>query len=510
MRFRRLLACLLLSAVAGIAAAQSSHNQSASATPGSPRADVADPFRFIDPNADILDVLYKSMQHYNASLDGVAYSLSDDATVEGSWLVQTPNVWGKAPADVPIGAGKFVANDVQSLIAGAQEWVDIMSLMPYPTGLFETAVKNGLSDLARSGRPVTVRILVGWPTFLSGDNQSTYLKRLILRLKNISGSQLTIYVGAQRNSAASWNHAKMVAVDGQRVLVGGENQWDDDYLRVAPVHDLNLLLRGSFVFGMHTFADYVWATVCGYETAAWKTVYWKAGMNDIAKGCKGNNTLKIKRGPQAMRVLGAGRLADLTPKGNPSDQAMAVALASSRSELRIAQQDLGMWPRMFWAPATDAIARAIVAKQHVYIVLSNDGAKAGPNAAKYTTGVSVATTANKIRESVMAQPNSPRGKELTDLLCSHLHLTTLRFGPPPDHWPNKFAFAQHAKFFLVDDRVLYVGSENLYPSDLLEYGVFIADPTVLSAVRTQYWDKLWEYSKRAAISGPEAAKCHFR
>jgi len=62
---------------------------------------------------------------------------------------------------------------------------------------------------------------------------------------------------------------------------------------------------------------------------------------------------------------------------------------------------------------------------------------------------------------------------------------------------------------MVDDQVLYVGSENLYSADLIEYGVFISDPNGIAQMKKQYWDQLWRYPKRVAISGPEAQTCYF-
>ncbi len=36
------------------------------------------------------------------------------------------------------------------------------------------------------------------------------------------------------------NHAKIVAVDGQRLMTGGHNMWTRDYLERSPVHDISM------------------------------------------------------------------------------------------------------------------------------------------------------------------------------------------------------------------------------------------------------------------------------
>ena len=457
---------------------------------------------------NFLRALHQAMRAADGGrLDGVAYFYSNDNSLDSNWLVQTPNVWGKRAGEVKRGTGAFVARDVQSLIEEAQHFVDITSLAPFPTGEFDVAVRHGLLSLAKSGRPVTVRILVGAPP--NGPSQSQYLGELVGPLKGIRPGGLTIYAAAQRSSIKSWNHSKMVAVDGQQVLLGGENLWDSDYLQFQPVHDLNVLLHGSVAFGMHRFADRIWESVCNYTMRSWLSVYWKTGMSDIATGCLANSRVSRSTGPGSVAVLGAGRLAGLESNGDAADVAMVAALNGATSTIRIAQQDLGMAPLLYWAPGMTAIAKALVARQQVYIVISNDKAKAGPDGTPYHTAAGVRNTASTIKSYVSKQPGAPSGNALIDLLCSNLHLTTLRFGPS-DHWPNTFEFANHAKFFMVDDRVFYVGSENLYPSDLVEYGVFISDAGAVRAMREQYWDRLWQYSSRASISGSEASSCYFR
>ncbi|HKH44514.1 MAG TPA: hypothetical protein VKM72_07615 [Thermoanaerobaculia bacterium] len=469
-------------------------------------------------NADALDALYAAMkQDAGGRWEGVTYALSNDNSLDPDWILQTPKVWGLPAADVKNGAGLFVADRVTRLVASAQSFVDITTLTPFPTGRFESAIVAGLRQLAQSGRPVTVRYLAGWYPGPAGGRltQSEYLRRVIQGLKGIPNSKLKIFAGAMQVNVTTWNHAKIVAVDGQRAMVGGENLWDDDYLQVYPAHDLSIHLNGSSAFAMHTFADTLWASVCKYTMTSWRPAYWESGWQDVKTGCLARAGVVRTPGPGRLRVLNAGRLGGLvwpSENGNAADVAFLLAFRGSRSTIRIAQQDLGMsigvkW--LFWEAGMQEIAQALVRRQHVYIVLSNDNAQAGPNGAKYTAGVPLTGTADRIKSDVARQPGAPTGKELIDLLCSNLHLTTLRFGPS-DQWPNGFKFANHSKFWMVDDRLFYVGSENLYPSDLQEYGVILNDAGAAAQMKQEYWDKLWSYSSRAAISGSEAGRCYFR
>ena len=120
--------------------------------------------------------------------------------------------------------------------------------------------------------------------------------------------------------------------------------------------------------------------------------------------------------------------------------------------------------------------------------------------------------AEKIKKSTTAKLPDMSEADINKLLCKNLHLAELRFGPSKN-WPNGKDFANHSKFFMIDNKAFYVGSENLYAgNNLMEYGTFIDNASAITTMRSQYWDPLWNYSKAGAISGadmPDASKCVF-
>ena len=63
---------------------------------------------------------------------------------------------------------------------------------------------------------------------------------------------------------------------------------------------------------------------------------------------------------------------------------------------------------------------------------------------------------------------------------------------------------------MVDDRVFYIGSDNMYPVNLQEFGYIIDDRKGADAMLESYWNPLWQWSKRAAVSGDGVDKCIFR
>ncbi len=63
---------------------------------------------------------------------------------------------------------------------------------------------------------------------------------------------------------------------------------------------------------------------------------------------------------------------------------------------------------------------------------------------------------------------------------------------------------------MVDDRYFYLGSDNLYPVDLQEFGYIVDDRAAAATLLRDYWNPLWHWSRAAAISGSDAPSCSLR
>jgi phosphatidylserine/phosphatidylglycerophosphate/cardiolipin synthase-like enzyme len=86
--------------------------------------------------------------------------------------------------------------------------------------------------------------------------------------------------------------------------------------------------------------------------------------------------------------------------------------------------------------------------------------------------------------------------------------TLTRFGPDAT-WPNSKSIGVHAKFWMVDEHAFYIGSENLNPSELQEFGYIVEDHASAMQVLHDYWDKIWRWSAPAQISGGGLKTCVF-
>ena len=70
--------------------------------------------------------------------------------------------------------------------------------------------------------------------------------------------------------------------------------------------------------------------------------------------------------------------------------------------------------------------------------------------------------------------------------------------------------ANQSKLWMVDDRIFYIGSDNMYPVNLQEFGFIVDDRKAVDALIESYWNPLWQWSRRAAVSGEGVEKCIFR
>ena len=504
----------------------------------------------------------------------VTYDLTKDNVLDDHWLIQSPNVWGRSAGKIAFmpleckgacdadfhlaycrknsdcGAGalcghlaafdalpglagkRLCLGQADNLIdrfyqpiVGAQHAVDITLLEPAPDFRFLAALRDAITMLAKSGRAVTVRVLIGqFPP--SGVDAKSFLTELIRDARKIPGAKLTIYASAMRSCSGdifcrsfSWNHAKIVAVDGRVAVVGGHNLWTQDYLIDQPVHDISMQVSGGAVRDAHRFADELWGYVCGHDDplSAVSMYSYRSGSPDIAKGCLAQMPLPgaASTAGGGVSILASARLGSgmTSHFANQDDLARDLIFGAARHSIYVAQQDIAfqlpgqlkpLYPELTLGAWADLI---LAGRGDVYVVLSSDGA-VGRSKSTYSNGVSIAAVADKMLDVAASHSSLPR-PALVELLCQHFHLAPFRFGPD-DSWPGKAPIGNHGKFWMVDDRYFYLGSDNLYPVDLQEFGYILDDAAAASQLKRDYWNPLWHWSKAAAISGSDAKACSLR
>ena len=88
---------------------------------------------------------------------------------------------------------------------------------------------------------------------------------------------------------------------------------------------------------------------------------------------------------------------------------------------------------------------------------------------------------------------------VVDFLCARIDFASVRADAEADRWGDGSGMGNHAKFWLVDGRAFYVGSQNLYLSNLFEWGLLVDEPATAHRIRQAYWAPLWAASARSAV-----------
>jgi len=446
---------------------------------------------------------------------------------------RTPGRRSAVARRVCLGHSDALPVRIHDLVASARKSVDIVELQPAPTGRFTASLRAAIAELALSRRKVEVRVLIGqFPP--KGVDATAFLNELVESARNVSGSRVTVSVSAMRSctvlescNSFSWNHGKFIVVDGQEAIVGGHNLWTEDYLTDNPVHDLSMQVRGPAAASASRFADRLWRYVCANRDhkESISLVSYAPGTSEFAQSCPAAlATSPAPAGAGNVEIMGIGRLgAGITEDfANQSELARDLMFGAARKTIRVSQQDLGFRlgrsDTLFPESALDRMIDLMERGGDVYVVLSNPGS-IGNGGSPYYNDVPLQALAKRLKDNVQKRIDTadPRARyairkgpdPVNELLCSRFHLAPFRFGPD-DSWPGNKTIANHSKLWMVDDRVFYIGSDNMYPVNLQEFGYIVGDPKAVDTLTKSYWNPLWQWSSRVAVSGEGVEKCIFR
>ncbi|AKU97674.1 hypothetical protein AKJ09_04338 [Labilithrix luteola] len=409
-----------------------------------------------------------------------------------------------APKKVCAGHSDELLDQIWSTMTATKTVLDITSLSP-PDGRFEAAVRNALTYMSEAPNPPRVRMFFG---DFPGGNIWTDKTLASLTRDVAASSKLDVSVGTWRSGTTSWNHAKIIARDGELALVGGTNMWDVHYLRNDPVHDLWIQVEGGPAADAARFADELWKVVCEQ----------RATINSLAarpyKRCPaafGNTRGSFLSGGTAS-VISMGRLGAVG--AHPSDVGLVTMIRAAKSSIHLSQQDLGPIHRAGvelgdWPDAViTALAGAMTHGVDVNLVLSNTSAVPGDVSSvealfnTYDNGWSPQEVAAKFVDAARTYLRVARSNaDPVEVVCSHLKLMRLR-SSGAEAWSDGKTLANHGKVVVVDERAFYVGSQNLYVADLGEFGYLVDDEAATKTFLASYVDNVEKHSARTAISGP--------
>eukprot|EP00934_Nitzschia_sp_Nitz4_P008000 Nitzschia sp. Nitz4//scaffold133_size116822//38545//40270//NITZ4_003802-RA/size116822-processed-gene-0.144-mRNA-1//-1//CDS//3329535381//7990//frame0 len=436
--------------------------------------------------------------------------------------------------DPPPHHDDWLPEKMGEILSRTESWCDVTSLAP-PDGLFLEEIKKGLNKICerpvKFGEHIIIRMMFG-NIVGSPVNCTTVIREITKDLPPDAKDKIKLWVGSWRKGV-SWNHSKIIAVDGKYLWTGGQNFYDQHYLRTNPVTDVSLELEGGPAKDAHRYANTQWQYIVRKQSTKWGTFVDRHVPDALEVPRRARVTvsefpenkaaefppdwkeskLLFKRVPPTLDadhipIITVGRYGALLKKARPSDDAFVAMIDAARDVIHMTLQDLGpmcvpgtkmAMPGTTWPTAyLEAMARAIwLHGVDIEIVFSNPGSFPGgsTNAEDvYGYGWSCADVASEIIKSILRQYPEASLEELRKKVVENLRICFLKSPRGGCAYKSGATLGLHAKHFIVDDVCCYTGSQNLYVCDLAEWGVVVDDEEQTRRMKAQYWDPMWKVS----------------
>lgn len=486
-----------------------------------------------------LDAVERTLREVSPGLEGQTWERTGGNALDtgggdpSDWLLQTPGCWGDAACTERTGTQKLLARMTEN-ISKARHTVDISTLAPFPDGAFQDAIVAGLKKSAGAGNKLTVRVLVGAaPIYHLNVMPSKYRDELRTRLGE-HADDVTLNVASMTTSKTgfSWNHSKLLVVDGRSVITGGINNWKNDYVTTThPVSDVDLALTGPAAGSASRYLDQLWSWTCQNSrdfTKVWFASSRGAGCmptlghgtepavasGDVPVVAVGGLGVGIKSldpsspfkpvlpaAPDTRCLVGvhdytnADRDYDTV---NPEESALRALIVSANSHVEISQQDLNATcpplPR-YDIRLYDALAAKMAAGVKVRIVVSDPANRGAVGSGGYSQIKSLNEISDVLRGRLaLVTGGLPQAKAA---MCANLQLATSRNSDSAT-WADGKPFAQHHKLVSVDGSAFYIGSKNLYPSWLQDFGYVVESPSAAAQLDANLLAPQWKYSQATA------------
>jgi phosphatidylserine/phosphatidylglycerophosphate/cardiolipin synthase-like enzyme len=211
-------------------------------------------------------------------------------------------------------------------------------------------------------------------------------------------------------------------------------------------------------------------------------------------------------------VISIGRQGSMVSRTRPSDDAILAMINASQQNLALVIQDLGPvcitgttravpglnWPKDYLTAIGNAIYERGV---DVEIILSNPRSAPGGTdrkeglriATPYGNGWDCVDVACEIIRAIQRAHTSVDDTKLRAMITDNLRVCFIRHNKSSTYSDGN-SIGLHTKHFIVDGRCCYIGSQNLYDSDLAEWGVVIDDADEVRKIQEEYFVPMWRNS----------------
>ncbi|MFJ3233969.1 phospholipase [Streptomyces sp. NPDC086787] len=486
-----------------------------------------------------LDNVERTLREVSPGLEGQAWERTGQNSLDtgggdaSDWLLPTPACWGDPACANRPGTQKLLAR-MRNNIASATGTVDISTLAPFPDGAFQDAIVAGLKESVARGHRLKVRVLVGAaPIYHLNVVPSKYRDALRGALGD-AADDVTLNVASMTTSKTgfSWNHSKLLVVDGRSVITGGINNWKNDYLDTShPVSDVDLALTGPAARSATRYLDQLWSWTCQNRSNALKVWFASSQGAGCMSSLEGDAAPAVASGDVpviAVGGLGVG-IKDVDPTSpyrpvlptasdtkcvvgvhdytnsdrdydtvNPEESALRALVGSAKDHVEISQQDMNATcpplPR-YDIRLYDTLAARMADGVKVRIVVSDPANRGAVGSGGYSQIKSldeISEVLGKRLELVTGDRTKARAA-----MCANLQLAAGRYSDSAT-WSDGKPYAQHHKLVSVDGSAFYLGSKNLYPSWLQDFGYIVESPAAAGQLKSELLDPQWNYSKATA------------
>ena len=505
----------------------------------------------VQPYAAVIADAIRAMEVRTGSetSEGLLWDMTEGNTLPGlgqqspAWLVPTQDAWGAVSAHDSSRVQARLLASITSIIAGATTVVDISSLTKVADGGFRNAIVEGARQAHQAGRSPVIRLLWGRTPLSPFEGDAKVLETLQRDVRQAAPG-LTVVATLMDDVSAipkqvSWNHSKIVAADGKVALVGGINMWEGDYLQSKdPVTDLAIEVRGPAALSAHTFLDVLWRYCWSNRDHVGVSIYstiaaggaFPVVVSGLLSPAPAEGTTRILTVGRAGhiftgKVTGTRDDRSVSPAdqkasafnglpnpmngnpswdgNNPSDTALRTLVDLARDEIIISQQMMefatpgavfGGLPQ-FDVRLFDALARRAAAGVKITIIVSGDR----PTGA-YTANPDYTMRVLLSRLEILL---GSRAKAI-QVGADNVQICSFRYSNA-DKWPGTGIFDKprlHNKIIAVDSAVFYVGSQNAYPNELMEFGYIVESTAAVADLKRTYLDPMIRYSSRTALPWP--------
>jgi hypothetical protein len=477
--------------------------------------------------SDIGKVAYDCLRRKHNHTHHQAWNVTSGEVV--TEVRQTPYGTWNNPNDPPPVHDNWLPQKMGEIISRTQYWCDVTSLGP-PDGEFLVQFKKALAIVAAtSNKPgrdtITVRLLfgniVGMPV-----NCDAVMADLVADIPD--GSNIQIWVGAWRKGV-SWNHSKIIAVDGKYLHNGGHNLWDQHYLKGNPVHDVSMEAKGKVAHDGHLFANYMWkfiekeqSGIIGkfvammpdnlplvLQTRVTVSEYPEGEVDEFPPQYGKSCVPRYEKDRSAIPMISMGRYGCLLSRERPSDDAIVAMFNAAKTIIHCSLQDLGpitimglatpvavpgcVWPKAYLTAMGTAMYERGV---DIEIALSNPGSVPGGlkmTDALYGNGWTCAMVASEIIKTIKETNPDADDAQLRKMVTENLRVCYIRQAKK-NTWADGLTMGNHAKHFIIDNQTYYIGSQNLYICDLAEWGVLVDNKAQTKKCMDEYWNPMWKQS----------------